>query len=104
MDKNVRKNPFGNTPNIEQSTAPVKREPVHTQPPKVDNTKTTAPPKFRGSTTSEEANKSVPDVKPTPRVNTDHYSDESSDLINKEYEGLKQFNTSKSFLRLTTER
>jgi hypothetical protein len=101
MEKNVRRNPFANTPEV----TPVKTEPGNTIPPKQETTKTTAPPKFRNSE-SEAVPKPISktDIKPTPQVETNHYTDETNDISNKEFESLSQFNASKSFLRLTTEK
>jgi hypothetical protein len=104
MEKNIRKNPFANnqienTPAVEKKNVP---------PSKVINTVTNAPPKFKNIETSSEdiykPQTPKQETKPTPQLNTNHYNDESNDLTCKEFEGLKQFNASKNFLRLTTEK
>jgi hypothetical protein len=105
MEKNVRKNPFANQ-QVEQPTIQPEKRPSKTMPPKMEEAKTTLPPKFKNVETPSEDIYNPPthkDIK-TPQVTPNHYTDETNDMITKEFEGLRQFNASKSFLRLTTDK
>jgi hypothetical protein len=100
MDKNVRKNPFGHVDTAQQSlpskvdlikySLPKVETTKTSLPPKVETTKTTLPPKFK-----QEEEKKVEPI-PEPINNQPE--------INTEYEALKQYNSPKSYIRLTTER
>jgi hypothetical protein len=100
MDKNVRKNPFGHVETSQQQTMPPKLEKT-TLPPKTETVKTTLPPKFKAET---EEKKLESQPVPQPLYTESHYSEERSNLISSEYEAIKQFNSPKSYMRLTTER
>ena len=83
--KNIRKNPFGPS-NETQSN------------PNIPPTKTNIPPKLK----SEEFESKKPESKPV--FNSTHYSDENNNINIQEYDNLKNFNSSKNFIRLSCDR
>ena len=107
MDKNVRRNPFGNMETTQQQNLPPKVESVKsTLPPKVESVKSSLPPKVESvkSTLPPKSKQEdeQPQYQPQPEIN--HYTQETNTLLSSEYEALKQYNSPKSYIRLTTER
>jgi hypothetical protein len=99
MEKNVRRNPFGNMETTQQQNLPPKLESVKsTLPPKVDTVKSSLPPK------SKQEEQPEPISQPINQPEINHYTQESNTLLSSEYEALKQYNSPKSYIRLTTER
>jgi hypothetical protein len=87
--KNVRKNPFAN---IQQTSNEIQSN------PNIPPSKSNIPPKIK----HEEYETKKPEQKPV--FNSPHYSDENNNITYQEYENVKQFNSSKNFIRLSCDR
>lgn len=98
--KNIRKNPFGH-PIEEKQTGPTKNVPgkVVKEPPQTVNEP------YSGSTVSNPPKV----VKQTPNYGTKEINDNTKstkedEMIMKEYESLKVFNSPKGFIRTTSDK
>lgn len=109
MEKtNVRKNPFGN-PNIPNSQEPVRNIPPstsHIEPPVRANQIPSSMPPPKNVIQNRE-NEQQFQSRPTANTNmpafTSNQTSETENIL-REFENLKVFNSSKGFIRPTTER
>lgn len=109
MEKtNVRKNPFGN-PNIANTQEPVRNIPPttsHVEPPVRANQNPSSMPPSKNAIHTRE---NEPQFQNRPAVNTNmptfttNQTSETENIL-REFENLKVFNSSKGFIRPTTER
>lgn len=109
MDKtNVRKNPFGsqNTSSIQEPFRNVPPTTSNVEPPPRGNTSSTAMPPPKNTFTNKESEQHIPSrpaVNANPSAISTNQNSEIEKIL-KEYENLKIYNSSKGFIRPTTER
>lgn len=109
MDKtNVRKNPFGsqNTSTIQEPFRNVPPTTSHVEKPLRGNTSTSAMPPPKNTVSNKESEQYIPS-RPAVNANASAISTNQNSEIEKilqEYENLKIYNSSKGFIRPTTER
>ncbi len=97
MEKNVRRNPFGNIDTRQEQIMPPKVEKTN-MPPKVETTKSNLPPKFKAESEDKKLEQ------PQPVYDNTQYNQEITKIIDSEYEAIKHYNSAKSYIRLTTEK